>query len=176
MLKKEVNIFYQPNIGYSYIQLFIRIRDGIKIHPENIQTLIVNENNLIDHINKESPIGEDFTYYFTSAYSSSEYTEINYNFQYIRYESDDGLFFKNSNDLTGMYFSGMSFIRKKKENNNNNEIGNIILGMNKSNYDYYQRTYKKVQALLAEIMSIISLIIEIGRIIINFFCEKKNEL
>ena len=28
---KEVSIFYQPNIGYSYIQLFIRIRDGINV-------------------------------------------------------------------------------------------------------------------------------------------------
>ena len=45
--------------------------------------------------------------------------------------------------------------------------------MNKSNYDYYQRTYKRIQALLAEIMSIISLILEVGQIIISFLCDKK---
>ena len=45
--------------------------------------------------------------------------------------------------------------------------------MNRSNYDYYQRTYKRIQALLAEIMSIISLILEIGQIIMNFLCDKK---
>ena len=71
----------------------------------------------------------DFPYYFTSAYSSDEYTEIYYNFQYIKYASDDGYFSKNLNDLIGMYFSDMYFIRKKKDNNNLNEIGVIILIM-----------------------------------------------
>ena len=59
-----------------------------------MQTLIVNENSLIDHNNKDEPLGGDFPYYFTSAYSSDEYTEIYYNFQYIKYASDDGFFQK----------------------------------------------------------------------------------
>ena len=107
-------------------------------------------------------MNEDFTYYFTATFRSDEYTEINYNFQYIKYESDDGFFFKDSNEINGKYFSDMSFISKKKEGYDINEIGVITFGMNKSNYDYYQRTYKRIQALLAEIMSIISLILEIG--------------
>jgi len=76
-------------------------------------------------------LGGDFSYYFTSTFSSDEYTEINYNFQYIKYASDDGYFSKNLNDLIGMYFSDMyfNFIRKKKDNNNLNEIGVIILIM-----------------------------------------------
>ena len=76
-------------------------------------------------------MGGDFSYYFTSTFSSDEYTEINYNFQYIKYASDDGYFSKNLNDLIGMYFSDMyfNFIRKKKDNNNLNEIGVIILIM-----------------------------------------------
>ena len=44
--------------------------------------------------------------------------------------------------------------------------------MNKSNYDNYKRTYKKFQSLLAEIMSVISLLFEIGGQISSIFCEK----
>ena len=39
---------------------------------------------------------------------------------------------------------------------NFSKIGTIIFSFNKSYYDYYIRTYKKVQNLLAEIMSIVS--------------------
>ena len=170
---KDVNLFYQPNFGNSYIRLLIKVTEENNIHPEKMQTLIVNENNLIDHNDKDAPMGEDFTYYFTNAFRSDEYTEINYNFQYIKYESDDGYFFRNSEETNGKYFSDMSFLSTKKEGNDFNEIGVIIFGMNKSNYDYYQRTYKRIQSLLAEIMSIISLILEVGQIIISFLCDKK---
>jgi len=44
--------------------------------------------------------------------------------------------------------------------------------LNKSNYDNYKRTYQRLQSLLAEIMSVISLLFEIGREISTFFCEK----
>ena len=169
----NISLFYLPNVGYSNIHLKIKIRDGIDLQPENIQTLIVNENNLIDHNNKSFPIGENFIFYLTSSYSSLEYTVVNYNFQYIKYDSDEGLFFKNSYLLKGMSFSDMSIYRNKKENDNNNAVGEIILGINKLHYDFYQRSYKKIQTLLAEIMSLISLIIEIGRIIGMVLLEKK---
>ena len=170
---KDLYLFYQPNFGNSYIRLFVKVQEENNIHPEKMQTLIVNENNLIDHNDKDAPLDEGFTYYFTAAFSSDEYTEINYNFQYIKYESDDGYFFKNSKNSNGKYFSDMSFIRKKKEGYDFNEIGIITFGMNKSNYDYYQRSYKRIQALLAEIMSIISLILDVGQIIISFLSDKK---
>ena len=57
--------------------------------------------------------------------------------------------------------------------NNSANIGTISFSLNKSNYDYYRRTYKKLQALLAEIMSIVSILFEIGRQIIAFINVKK---
>ena len=42
-------------------------------------------------------------------------------------------------------------------------IGDIEISLNKSNYDNYKRTYQRLQSLLAEIMSVISLLFEIGR-------------
>ena len=54
-------------------------------------------------------------------------------------------------------------------------FGSILFSINKSNYDNYKRSYQKIQSLLAEIMSVISIIFEVGKIISTFFYEKKNE-
>ena len=170
----DISLFYFPNVGYSNIHLKIKLRDGVNLKPENIQTIIANENTLIDHNNKSFPMRESFIFYLTSSCSSFDYTVVNYNFQYIQYDSDEGLFFKKSYLLNGMSFSDMSIYRNRKENHNEtNDIGVINLGINKSYYDFYQRSYKKLQSLLAEIMSIISLIIEIARIIGMFLLEKR---
>ena len=56
---------------------------------------------------------------------------------------------------------------------NSSKIGTISFSLNKSNYDFYRRTYKKLQALLAEIMSIVSILFEIGRQIVTFINDKK---
>ena len=58
-----------------------------------------------------------------------------------------------------------------KEKNRTN-IGSIEFSLNRSNYDNYKRTYQKFQSLLAEIMSVISLLFEIGGQISAIFCEK----
>ena len=55
---------------------------------------------------------------------------------------------------------------------NRTTIGSIEFSLNRSNYDNYKRTYKKFQSLLAEIMSVISLLFEIGGQISSIFCEK----
>ena len=59
---------------------------------------------------------------------------------------------------------------------NFSKIGTIIFSLNKSYYDYYIRTYKKVQTLLAEIMSIVSLLFEIGRQVLYFLNDKKMSI
>jgi hypothetical protein len=63
-------------------------------------------------------------------------------------------------------------IEKKLKEENKINIGTIEFSLNRSNFDSYKRTYQKLQSLLAEIMSVISLIFEIGRQISAFLCEK----
>jgi hypothetical protein len=87
----NISLFYQPNIGYSYINLYIIIRNN-SYKPERLQSLIVSQNDLIDHQQKDSPINDNFIYQF-AGYSYLEFTDINYNFQFIKYESDNGLFY-----------------------------------------------------------------------------------
>ena len=111
-----------------------------------------------------------------------EYTDINYNIQYIKYESDDGFFFPNNKYFSGTSFDSIGFVRKTKENYNlkkdienmsYSNIGSISFEINKSNYDNYKRSYQRIQSLLAEIMSVISILFELGRQISLLLCNKK---
>ena len=175
---KNLPLFYLPNVGYSYFVINILKNNQIDFPPERIQSLISSENDLIDHYNKKNPISQYHIHHFTSSFSSTEFTNINYNFQYIKYESDEGFFYENTKELDGVSFSDMSIHKSIKLNNDNNKdnislIGAITIEVNKAHFDNYKRSYKKLQSLLAEIMSVISLLFEIGAQISIFLCEKK---
>ena len=64
-------------------------------------------------------------------------------------------------------------INIKKTNSSDSIISTINIMLNKSNFDNYKRTYKRLQSLLAEVMSVIGLLFEIGRIISDILCDKK---
>ena len=178
----NLSLFYNPHIGYSIINLNVLIKDISKYTPEKIESLIVSENNVIDHKNKNKPISESYIYHMSAAFNSLEYTDINYNIQYIKYESDDGFFYPKNKDFIGTSFSSIGFIRKISEKYNlkndleikkYSNIGSILFEINKSNYDNYKRSYQRIQSLLAEIMSVISILFEVGRQMTYFVCNKK---
>ena len=178
----NISLFYHPRIGYNSINLVISLKDNNNYIPEKIQALIISENNIIDHQNKGQPISESFIYHITSAFSSKEYTNINYAFQYIQYESDNGFIYSNNKNFSGISFLNMDFNRKMTNDYNlekdlkeskKSKIGTISFEVNKSNYDNYKRSYQKLQSLLAEIMSVINLFFEVGRQISAFLCSKK---
>ena len=170
-------LFFEPNIGFSAIILYVIFKNNTIYTPEDLHSLIISENNIIDHSNKKNPISKSYSYHFTQAYNSFEYTKINYNFQYIKYESDEGLLYQKSRLLQGVSFSDITFFRNNQGvyyfDESTRIIGAIEFGINKSNFDSYKRTYKKLQTLLAEIMSVINLLFEAGRQISKFLCERK---
>ena len=176
----NINIFYYPNIGYSSINLDIILKKQSLYSPEDISVMMIYENNLINHDDKNAPISEGIAYQFIQGFSFNDLSEIDFNFQYLKYETDDGLLFENQKYLNGMSFLDVNYFKNKQENNNMNEtyikIGSIKLEFNKSNFDYFRRTYKKLPALLAEISSVISLLFEIGRQILEFSSEKKMSI
>ena len=168
----NISLFYHPNIGFNSFYLDIIMKNHTNYSPENIQALIVTGNDLIDHNNKNNPINQNYVFHLTTGFSSLEYTTINYNFQYIKYESDDGMIFQKSKIFNGILFSDTNFYKNIRDNYNFKEdikksneitIGNIDFQINKSYYDNYRRTYSRLQTLLAEVTSVISLIFEIGR-------------
>ena len=179
---ENLSLFYSPNTGYSVIDLHIILKNNSGYTPEKLQSLIVSENDLINHNDKDNPISKSYIYSITSSFSSLEYTLVNYNFQYIKYESDDGLFFPNSKTFDGKSFSDMNIYRnnlnnyniyQNLKNSNISNIGNIEFGINLSYYDNYIRTYKRIQSLLAEVMSVVSLMLEIGKQLSIILFNKK---
>ena len=114
-----------------------------------------------------------------------ENTKVNYNFQYLKYESDEGFIFQDSRILYGMSFSDITSYRNKQNNKDltknfeeikDSMIGTIEFEINKSNFDNYKRSYQKLQSLLAEITSVINLLLEVGRQISNILGDKKMSL
>ena len=182
---ENISLFYDPKEGFSVISLYIIFQNNTNYTPEKIQSLITTENNIIKNFDRKNPINNGYMFHITSAYSSMEYTKVNYNYQYLKYESDEGFFFQNSRTLYGISFSDITSYRNKQETNNvtqrfgeikNPIIGNIEFAVNKSNFDNYKRTYKRLQSLLAEIMSVINLLFEIGRQLSYFLDDKKMSL
>jgi hypothetical protein len=149
----NLSLFYYPDIGYNIIDLQIVFKNNTYYIPEKIQSLIVSENNLIDHNNKSNPLSNSFVYHPTPSFSSSQFTTVNYNFQFIKYESDDGYFFKDSRNFIGISFSDMIFFNSYNDNYNIEKhlkeenkiyIGSIEFSLNKSNYDNYKRSYQRL--------------------------------
>jgi len=177
MKDKDLPLFYSPHYGYSYITLSTIFKNNSHYSPEDIRNLIVSESDLIIHKNKQNPIEKNFDYHITTSYNSFEYTQIHYNLQFIKYESDNGLIYKNSNIFRGISFSDTTNFRITQEDydfndSNEKEIGKITIGINKSNFDNYKRTYPRIQSLLADVMSVVNLLFDVGRIVILFLSEK----
>ena len=179
---ENISLFYNPHIGFSFINLHIIIKKNNDYTPEKLYILIISESDLILHNNKLKPISKNYIFQTIAGFNSLEYTNINYNFQYVKYETDDGLFYPSYKNENGMSFSDMIYFRNmidsynlnnNLEKSNSSRIGTIIFGINKSNFDNYKRSYKRIQSLLADVMSVVSLFFEIGRQIINFLCEKR---
>ena len=170
----NISFFHHPD-DYNRNQSFIRLILFSNESNNNIESLylkIITENDIIDHNNKENPIIPYYYYDEYNIYNISNGVSLKYDFQYIKYESDTGIFFKNANSINAIGFSGLSY--SNNFNFRNHGILSIIsFGVNKSNYDYYKRSYRKFQSFLADITSTINLIITILKLLTYFFLIKK---
>jgi hypothetical protein len=182
---ENISLFYDPKVGYSSINLYIIYQNNSIYTPEKIKSLILIENNIINHFNRKHPIHNGYIFQLSSAYSSKEFTRVNYIFQYLKYESDDGFIFQKSRTLYGISFIDMVSYRSKEDKNDLTTkfeeikdyiIGIIDLEINKSSFDNYKRSYQKLQSLLAEITSVINLLFQIGSQISFFLGDKKMGL
>ena len=177
-LKDEnVSFFHHPNYSNiidNYIELIIQLND-FDCDAKSFTLKILTENDIIGHNNKENPIIPYYYYDVINVFNISEVISLKYDFQYIKYESDTGIFFENSKIVNGIGFSGLSYI-----NNyyilNSGMLAIINFDMNKSNYDYYKRTYKKFQSFLADVTSLINLIITILNLLTNFLLKKRMNI
>jgi len=171
-------IYYHPESGIGELHFYITIKNKSKINPQKVQAIIISENDIMVHNNKTNPIINNFARQITPNFHLDEYTTINYDMQYIKYESDNGAIFRSPTIFNAKSFSSMNYYRNIRTNdnfnsNNNIRLGGITIGINRSNFDNYSRTYTKLQTLITEIYTIINLFFNMGKIIIKILLEKK---
>ena len=93
-----------------------------------------------------------------------------YDYQFIKYESDNGVIFSKINNTNGVGFSGSNPFDQI-------EVGDkkftIDFRINPDNYDFYRRSFEKFQSFLADVMSLINLLITISKVVSDFLLNKK---
>ena len=170
----ELPLFYDPNLGQSSIYVYSRINEESDYNGDDLMLMIINGNDIIEHEKKNYPISDNyFTMTYTS-YSAFKFTLTNYYFQFIKYESDEGLFFPSFKTHNAKAFSHMTnmftnyFYEGKPTH-----IGTIMIQISKVNFDSYKRSYSRLQSLLAEVMSVISLLFGIGETVTEILLKRK---
>ena len=173
--KKNITLFQNnidPDNRMELFSLSIELKNLTNCPFERYLIEIITENDLINHENKINPFVPYYRRDTFRNYETNKILSLNYDYQYIKYESDNGLFFQNTNFRNGIGFSGIS-----NGDNNNLDISvssiYISFNINKANYDLYKRSYKRIQSYFSEIMSVVNIMIGIGKFLIYYILDKK---
>ena len=131
---------------------------------------LITQNDLIEHNNRTNPL---VPYYQKHRIMSSDKpVNLIFDYNYIKYETDDGFIFPNKKEINGI---GISNTNSYDKIDFYDDILLINFKMNGASYDYYQRSFIKFQAFLADVMSLINLLITISKIISEFLLNKKMD-
>ena len=162
-------LYSHPLIPYEEENsLVIRIYSDCQNYTLTLK--LITENDFVDYNNKDNPI---IPYYKRNEYhiDGNSRKNLNYFYQYIKHELDDGFIFSNKKIINGIGDAGIH--EYDYIDSGNNMIFSVTFKINSANYDYYLGTFKKFQSFLAEIMSLINLIITISNLISEFLLYKK---
>ena len=165
-------LFYNPGISsnlQSYVTIYLYNNEICLDNDFDIE--LITENDIIEHENIKNPIIASSYYYRTQKYTPNIFLRLDCEFEFIRYETDNGYFFPKSENSMAVGISEIS--HDIDERNNESYIGKIIFRLSRKNYSHYKRCYKKIQSLLADIMSIVNILIDIGIIISKILLKKK---
>ena len=131
---------------------------------------LITQNDLIEHNNRTNPL---VPYYQKHRIMSSDKpVNLIFDYNYIKYETDDGFIYSNKKEINGI---GISNTNSYDKIDFYDDILLINFKMNGASYDYYQRSFIKFQAFLADVMSLINLLITISKIISEFLLNKKMD-
>ena len=128
-------------------------------------------NDIISNKNENNPINFRKNYFNYELVSPGTVNRNEINTKYVEYLSDKGYIFKRHENSNG--FSIESIQTKTRDIGSvdfwkNNLYYVFRLYFNSDNIQSYQRTYKKLPAVLADISGIVSLLITVGQFMIGF--------
>ena len=148
---------------------YLNIELSAKCEKFTIIFQLVTQNDLIDHSNKDNPIVPHYQFN-NIVLENTDKLYLVYNFQFIKYETDNGIIFSNQTTVNGVGFYGSNPFDRVELGN---KKLNIDFRMNFANYDYYNRAFIKFQSFLADVMSLINLLITISKVVTEFLLYKK---
>ena len=131
---------------------------------------LVTQNDFLEHNNRDNPISPFYQKHIITSMNTK--TILQYYYNYIKYESDEGFIFSDKKIFEGIGISDS----KKFDNTQIIELDGVLsirFKMNGASYDYYQRSYTKFQAFVADVSSLINLIIIICKVLSEFLLYKK---
>ena len=164
---KDFTLFNSQNMN-SELERHLQFELGSSCEKYILLFDLITQNDFIEHRNRINPLAPYYQKHRILTFSRPANLVINYN--YIKYETDDGYIFSNKKDINGI---GISNTNSYDKNDFINNILFIDFKMNGASYDYYQRSFIKFQAFLADVMSLINLLITISKIISEFLLNKK---
>ena len=162
------NDIYNNNISYLNLYLIMEITENCDTSSSSSFLSILTENDIINNNDKNNPIVP--FYHFNQKSFHNNIVYIYYNYQYIKFDSDEGIFFRNYKSYNAIGFSNMEYDSGIYDGDS--ILISISFNINKLDYDLYIRKYRRIQSLLADIMSIINLTVVIGKFIANILLNK----
>ena len=144
--KKEgdLSLFYDPNLGESTLYIYSRLAEGSNYTADDLMLGIINGNDIIEHNKKNYPISENYLTKTYTSFSKYKFTLTNFYFQFIKYKSDEGLFFPSFKTYNAKVFSHMTnTFTNFFDGGESLHIGTIIIEINKVNFDNYIRNYPR---------------------------------
>ena len=179
---KKISTYYCLNFHGENLTLFNspnmdrRLERNLEIKLESfcknyiLVFSLITQNDLIEHNNRTNPL---VPYYQKHRIiSSNKPVNLIFDYNYIKYETDDGFIFSNKKEINGI---GISNTNSYDKIDFYDDILLIDFKMNGASYDYYQRSFIKFQAFLADVMSLINLLITISKTISEFLLNKKMD-
>ena len=162
-------LHYASDFDFSQMLIYIKIKSNFTMLN------IINSNSVVNHM-KTKPLSD---IYFTSnmvEISGPKTYQINYNLQYIKYETDRGLIIERIKTYNGRVFSDMNVREQNDELPANLLLAEINIGINNIDFDYYSRSYQRFQLVIVEIYWYVDIILLIGRIISSYFIDKEASI
>ena len=135
---------------------------------------IYTPNDIISNKNQSHPIKHRKNYYNYELLTVGGMERYDMAAKYVDYSSDKGMIFQNKKEFNGIV---IDTVTKKSLNLSSIEMAKELLYyqfryyLNPNSIESYERTYKKLPTLLADVTTIISIFLTGGRFIISFVCK-----
>ena len=158
---------------FNYQEIYID--DTVYLSNYNyLEFEIYTPNDIISNKNQSHPIKYRKNYFNYELLTVGDMERYEMSAKYIDYSSDKGFILQDKEKFKGITIESVT---KKSLNLSSVEMAKDLLYYHfryylDSNYiESYERTYKKLPTILADITSVISLLITAGRFFISYLCK-----